>query len=509
MEEAYLTYPYPDYSKRKPLFQEGVLYIPEYYPVLDQYEDTDFDLSQHTATKERVVVEFCSGTGDWIVGCADKNRNVLYVAVERKFKRVCKIASKRDQLGLDNLLIVCGDAELFVKYFVKEPVFTQAYVNFPDPWPKKRHAKHRLFSNEFVADLSKTLIEGASLLLVTDDYHFVQHAKTSMLASKAWDYTLLESEDISSYGESYFHQLWLSKGRSIYFNQFDYLGGVTPEAQGQLTCLDVNLNSPKFKAKKTVGKASIIWCFDLQLTQKPIALSWEAYAQNISVKIKKALEGLSEELLEKTYGFSLFKGALTLPLISQEASSLQGFKEAHDENHPIFDTFNHFSLYLFAQLMHQFVPLFPEDKALFVLFSHIDKVLTLTQVLAFTSQELFPYIQCALPPSWASQAVFYKNTVTLQEAHIAKKGVVLPKVSELNKTCAMLLDSVFEKLIDSQLPFKVISECVLNEAWEGLEKLIIIDKTLSNMGRRMLKGFELGGGDVTVMSNEKSLLSVK
>ena len=501
IQDGYLTYPYPNYDERKPVFQQGVFYIPEYYPLKNQYALADFDLQSHVQGKKRVVIEFCSGTGDWIVGCANENRDVQYVAVERKFKRVCKIAEKRDSLGLDNLLIICGNAEHFVKYFVKEPTFAKVYVNFPDPWPKKRHEKHRLFSSDFVADLSKTLLFDAGMLLVTDDYDFVQHAKSTLLEKGQWDYTLLESSDIASYGESYFHKLWLSKGRNIYFNQFDYLGFANPELKEthKALCVDIDLSKPNIDIKSS--SIPIMWCLDLGLKEKPAALSWEAYIQNLSVKVEHFLASLSDDIFSKTYGFSLFKGFLEMPAIPFDVQTFKSFEEVESQEKLCLSSFNTFSLLLFAKLLNEFVPLFPEDKPLFLLFSDVDKALTKLEVLSLTSKETLPYFQCVLPEPYQSVATFNKDAglVSINQDANIKCAFVFPSINAITPSVATQLEAAIDKL---DLPVKVISECVLNEEWEGIEKLIYVDSAVSAMGKRMIKGFKLGGGEVVCLDEE-------
>ena len=231
MSDSYLLYPYLSYEKRYPVIREGVFFIPEYYPLKDQYESFDFDLLSVVGSRQCIAIEFCSGTGDWIIESAKQNKDTYYIAVERKFKRVCKIADKREKAGLDNLFIVCGNAETFIKYFIKQPVFSRVYVNFPDPWPKTKHEKHRLFSSEFVSDLELVLKPEASLMLVTDDRPFVLHAKQAILSTKQWTFTEQESSDCSDYGTSYFHSLWLEKGRQIYFNQFHYQGSIVSKVE--------------------------------------------------------------------------------------------------------------------------------------------------------------------------------------------------------------------------------------------------------------------------------------
>lgn len=521
MEESYLTYPYPVYEERKPLINQGVFYIPEYYPVKEQYQQFDFDLGQYL-NKGDLVVEFCSGTGDWIVNLARQNRDRFFIAVERKFKRVCKIASKRDAHGLNNLLIVCGNAENFVKYFIKTACVSQVYVNFPDPWPKKKHAKHRLFSPDFVNDLEKTLLKDAHIMLVTDDYPFVCHAKESLKQSGHWSYKKLASADYLDYGDSFFKTLWLSKGREIHFSRFEFDQEAlakkerAEEEQSQnateekpLTGVDVDLEAVDLESLKVkVEKAEhIVWHLNLLINQRPLAFSWDAWVEHLSARCEQFLKQLDEEMMEKTHGFSLFKAELSWPAVKKEAASLQSFEEVLDVKKPFFANFNHCALLLFAKIMGAFVPLFPHDKELFVLLTEIPKQLDPLMSELFACRQLFPHIHCVLPQG-ISSAYRYDNLkkVPVKKEVTATCALVLPDVEEITEELFEAIKKALVYLKEQKIEVRLVSECVLNEEWEGIENLAYIEKTISPMGMRMVKGFEVGGGESLLFNSKGELL---
>jgi tRNA (guanine-N7-)-methyltransferase len=170
-----------------------------------------------------IFVEYCSGNGAWIIQKAKENPEQNWIAVEKKFERVRKIWSKCRQLQLNNLLIVCGAAESFTKYYLPEESLDGVYVNFPDPWPKDRHAKHRLFQGPFIQDLSRMAKKGANAFFVTDDAPYCAQMVSVLLESSRWHSSLPDPyfvSEWSGYGTSYFDQLWRQKGRTIHYLHF-------------------------------------------------------------------------------------------------------------------------------------------------------------------------------------------------------------------------------------------------------------------------------------------------
>src|SRR5688572_8934390 len=94
--------------------------------------------------ENQVIVEYCSGNGSWIAAKALQNPHLNWVAVEQKISRGKKIWSKINNFSLPNLIVLIGEGESSTKRFFPTHSIREIYVNFPDPWPKRRHAKNRI-----------------------------------------------------------------------------------------------------------------------------------------------------------------------------------------------------------------------------------------------------------------------------------------------------------------------------------------------------------------------------
>lgn len=210
------------WSERRPLLNDGVFYVPAHY---SDHQDFPFpDFSTLFPNNNPVIIEYCSGNGTWIADRALKNPETNWVAVEMKFDRVRKIWSKMKNHQISNLFIICGEALTVSKHYFKDQVFSGAYINFPDPWPKKRHAKHRLMREEFTSEVKRVLKPGAVLTLVTDDADYssqaidvMNHPQSGFESEYPAPYYLADRE---GYGDSYFHSLWKERGRTIRFHRF-------------------------------------------------------------------------------------------------------------------------------------------------------------------------------------------------------------------------------------------------------------------------------------------------
>ncbi|MCX7625497.1 MAG: tRNA (guanosine(46)-N7)-methyltransferase TrmB [Candidatus Sumerlaeaceae bacterium] len=95
--------------------------------------------------KQPLELEIGCGRGDFLLAYAARKPNVNFVGVERKLVIARKAASKVARAGLTNVRIVHGEIEYLVERYLPAHAFQAIHCYFPDPWPKKRHAKRRLF----------------------------------------------------------------------------------------------------------------------------------------------------------------------------------------------------------------------------------------------------------------------------------------------------------------------------------------------------------------------------
>ncbi len=173
--------------------------------------------------KNPVNIEYCSGNGQWIIEKAKNNPDINWVAVEFKFERARKIWVKLHNMGLKNLFVVFAEAYCFTKNYLKDYCVSNIFVNFPDPWPKKKHAKHRLVNTLFMNELSRIVEKKGIATLVTDDKDAKDWMLAAALSSDRWEAVYKYPhyiDHIENYGGSYFDSLWRDKGREIKYLQF-------------------------------------------------------------------------------------------------------------------------------------------------------------------------------------------------------------------------------------------------------------------------------------------------
>ncbi|MBR5460490.1 MAG: tRNA (guanosine(46)-N7)-methyltransferase TrmB [Clostridia bacterium] len=125
-----------------------------------------------------VHLEIGCGKGDFVVGMAKKHPELKFLAIE-KIPDVAVIALEKVRAeGLENVRFTCMDA-FDLPDAVGEYKFERIYLNFSDPWPKKRHAKRRLTSEVFLDIYKRILSESGEIHFKTDNAGLFEYSLES------------------------------------------------------------------------------------------------------------------------------------------------------------------------------------------------------------------------------------------------------------------------------------------------------------------------------------------
>lgn len=88
--------------------------------------------------------------------------------------------------SISNVRILYGNAALSVKYLFSPESVEAVFINFPDPWPKDRHEKNRLFTAEFACSLASIVSPRGHVRIITDVLSYAEHIEMLMIGSRAF-----------------------------------------------------------------------------------------------------------------------------------------------------------------------------------------------------------------------------------------------------------------------------------------------------------------------------------
>ena len=115
----------------------------------------------------KICLEIGCGKGSFLIEMAKEYPDINFIGIEKYESVLVRAIEKVNVLKLNNLYFMCLDALDLSTYFKKE--IDTIYLNFSDPWPKKRHAKRRLTSPIFLDIYEQIFKEDSHLILKTDN----------------------------------------------------------------------------------------------------------------------------------------------------------------------------------------------------------------------------------------------------------------------------------------------------------------------------------------------------
>ena len=113
-------------------------------------------------------VEVGCGKGKFTAETAAANPDVLLVAVERCREAMVVAMEKARDMGLTNVFYIDMDVEKIEEIFAPGEI-DRLFINFPDPWPRKKNAKRRLTHRGFLDKYCRVIKEGGEIHYKTDN----------------------------------------------------------------------------------------------------------------------------------------------------------------------------------------------------------------------------------------------------------------------------------------------------------------------------------------------------
>lgn len=168
-------------------FTEGFEYTAQKNPyhdrlkVFEEFVLRDDEAEAHKGTWNQDVFkreadlecEIGSGYGHFMMDYTQKNPEVNFMGLDHRFKRSFHLAKKLSSLQHRNFRYCRGRGER-LGFMFGENELSKIFYFFPDPWPKNRHHKKRLFQKRFLDEAHKALKPGGMFLVKTDHDGYFQ-----------------------------------------------------------------------------------------------------------------------------------------------------------------------------------------------------------------------------------------------------------------------------------------------------------------------------------------------
>lgn len=136
-----------------------------------------------------IEIEIGTGKGKFIIQKALENPNINFIGVEKYDSPLVGAVKRLEELEINNLKLICYDAFTIGNVFDKE--VSKIYLNFSDPWPKKRHAKRRLTSPNFLSKYDPIFKGDMKIEMKTDNDDLYEY---SLLSFDEYGYKIIKTD---------------------------------------------------------------------------------------------------------------------------------------------------------------------------------------------------------------------------------------------------------------------------------------------------------------------------
>jgi tRNA (guanine-N7-)-methyltransferase len=183
------------YGRRKgrPLSQNLQTLLAENLPQL-RFDPAKSPQRQFANAPRDMFLEIGFGGGEHLAGLAAARREAGFIGAEPFINGVATLLRHIAERGLENVLIWDDDVRLILQG-LPDACLAGAYVMFPDPWPKRRHAARRIINPPMLDHLARIIRPQGRLVLASDDPTAKRWLLAEATSHHAFSWTARRPED--------------------------------------------------------------------------------------------------------------------------------------------------------------------------------------------------------------------------------------------------------------------------------------------------------------------------
>lgn len=206
--------------RHKPWAHEFLQEHPEL--VVTETEQVKKNWEKRFGNDQPIHLEVGTGKGKYLSDNSIKHPDINFIGMEM-YESVLATGVQRALFKQpENLAFIHGDVRHLMEYFDPSSVET-LYINFTDPWPKKRHEKRRLTHPDFLELYQQVLVPGGTIQMKTDNQGLFEYSLSSL---STFGFTLEkvrlhlhESEEAKENVMTEYEEKFYAKGEPIYFTE--------------------------------------------------------------------------------------------------------------------------------------------------------------------------------------------------------------------------------------------------------------------------------------------------
>lgn len=198
-----------------------------YFLDIDEWPDWQSQFGNNHPLK----LEIGFGMGSFLIEMAAQEPKTNFIGMDFYHKGIRKLMTRVKKLQLENIRMAYGDVRFKVPLLFKDGELEAVFINFPDPWPKKRHIKRRLIKPDFVKLIGQKLAPEGLIHLATDSEPYAIEMLEYFNAEPLFKNLAPGSGFLESrvdLPKTKYEKNFINAGHKIYYLEYSRLGIATP-----------------------------------------------------------------------------------------------------------------------------------------------------------------------------------------------------------------------------------------------------------------------------------------
>ena len=174
----------------------------------------ELPLGEYFANDAPLEIDLGCGDGSFVLGMAEHYPDRNFLAVERLLGRVRKVCKRSHKMDLKNLKVLRLESLYTLEWLLPESCVDRLHLLCPDPWPKAKHHRRRLFQEPFLNAVVRVLKPGGEFLFKTDHEEYFEWSEEHLAVFDKLERLSWEEDDFF-YPKTDFQIQWEAEGKSL------------------------------------------------------------------------------------------------------------------------------------------------------------------------------------------------------------------------------------------------------------------------------------------------------
>jgi tRNA (guanine-N7-)-methyltransferase len=214
--------------------------------------DKPVDWEKVFSNKNPIDCEIGFGNGDFLVKKSKLHPERNFFGIDysiESFRRAKKTIGKTN---IPSVKIVCLEAKAAFIVLIPEKSLSRIYLNFPDPWPKKKHYKNRLLDREFLKIAASCSTNRGKIIIATDDPFYRDFILEEIAAVHLWQSLFGKgwTDELSDHFSTKYEKRWRNEGKEIFYMMFQKKADPDKSFRMREYKISGNILLPNFSASK-------------------------------------------------------------------------------------------------------------------------------------------------------------------------------------------------------------------------------------------------------------------